>query len=134
MAIPVIGGAFLRIAQNAISLGGFLEPLLGVLIVRIPVRVVLECQFPISALQPRVVTVAAHAQNFVVVALCRVHLLVTAFISSLPPLSPWRAAVGVRGSCIRADTRREWSAHPHRRFPPCRRHGEDGDRISVPSR
>ncbi len=78
MAIAVIGGAFLRIAQDAVRLGGFLESLFGILIVRIAVRVILERQFPVSALQARVITVAADTQDFVVVALGCVHFFVTA--------------------------------------------------------
>ncbi len=78
VAIAVISGALLGIAQDAVRLGGFLESLFGILIVGIAVRVVLERQFAVSALQPRVVTVAAYAQDFVVVALGGVHFFVTA--------------------------------------------------------
>ncbi len=64
MAITVIGGALLRIAQDAIGLRGFLESLFGILIVGIAVRVILERQFAVGALQPGVIALAAHTQRF----------------------------------------------------------------------
>ena len=42
MAVAIVGGALLRVAQNAVGLGGFFEFLLGVGIVRIAIRVVLQ--------------------------------------------------------------------------------------------
>ena len=64
VAIAVIGGALLGIAQDAVGLGRFLEPLFGILIVGITIRVVLERQFAVGALQTRVVAVAAHSSRF----------------------------------------------------------------------
>ena len=78
MPIAIISGAFLGIAQDAVRLGGFLESLFGILIVRIAIRVVFQRQFPVGALQARVVTVAAYTQDFVVVALGGIHFLCTA--------------------------------------------------------
>ncbi len=53
VAIAVVGGALLRIAQDAVRLGRFLESLFGILIVRIAVRVVFQRQFAVGALQAR---------------------------------------------------------------------------------
>ena len=78
VAVTVVSGALLGIAQYAVGLGGLFELLLGLLIVGIAIRMILQRQFTIGALQRRVVTVAAHAQDFVVVAFDGVHFLVTA--------------------------------------------------------
>src|SRR5580704_5153837 len=78
VTIAVIGGTLLGIAQDTIGLRRLFEPLLSILIVRIPVRMVLQGQFAVSALQPGVIALPAHAQYFVVVALGGVHFFVTA--------------------------------------------------------
>ena len=69
VAVAVVRGALLGIAQDAVRLGRFFELLFGLLIVGIPVGMILERQFTIRALQRRVVAVAADTQYFVVVAL-----------------------------------------------------------------
>ena len=74
MAVVVIGGAFLRVAQDAVSLCGFLEFLFGFGVVRIAVGVVLERQLTIGALQYILVGAAGDTQNFVVISLAHLAL------------------------------------------------------------
>ena len=50
VAEAVVGGALLRIAEDAVRFGGFLEFVLGLGVVRVPVRMVLQRQLPVSAL------------------------------------------------------------------------------------
>ena len=78
MAVAIVGGALLGIAEHAVRFGGFLEFFLGVLIVGVAVRMVFEREFAVGALEARVVDVATHAQNFVVIALGSVHFFFTA--------------------------------------------------------
>ena len=70
MAEAVISRAFLRVAQHAVSLGRFLEFLLGVPIVGIPIGVVLQGKLAVRALQLLVVSVPVDTENFVVVSFC----------------------------------------------------------------
>ena len=67
--VVVVGGALLRIAEHAVGLGRLLEPLLGLLVVRVAVRVKLERHLPVGALQLLLGDVAADSQNLVVIAL-----------------------------------------------------------------
>ena len=70
VAIAVVGGALLLVAQDFISLFGFLEFLFGFLAVRIAVRMVLHGQLTIGLLQFVVRGVLRHAQDFVIVTFC----------------------------------------------------------------
>ncbi len=63
VAEPVVGRALLRIAQNAIGFRGFLEFLLGFLIVGIAVGMMLESELTIRALDLLVVGVTPNAQS-----------------------------------------------------------------------
>src|SRR5690606_25726694 len=72
MAIAVIGGALLLVAQDFIGFLDFLELFLGVFAVRIAVRMVLHGQLPVGLLQFIVRGVLRHAQDFVVIAFCHI--------------------------------------------------------------
>ena len=61
MSEAVVGGALLRIAQDAIGLGAFLELFLGIVIAGVAVRMKLEGELAVCALQRRVVGVASDA-------------------------------------------------------------------------
>src|ERR1035441_4457383 len=88
VAIAVVGRAFLRIAQNAVSLRRLLEILFGVGVVRIAVGMELEGELAVCALDLRIAGVLADTQHFVIVSLRHGIQCVTV---SLPP-APWRAS------------------------------------------
>ena len=73
MAIAIVGGALLRIAQDAVGFGGFLEFFFGLLIVGIAIRMVFQRQLAVGALERRRVAIAADAEDFVIIALGGVH-------------------------------------------------------------
>ena len=74
MAEPVIRGALLRIAQNAVSLRGFFEFFFGAVVAGIPVGMILQRELPVCAFQYLVVAVPVHAENFIVIAFRHAHL------------------------------------------------------------
>ena len=69
MAEAVIGGAFLRIAQNAIRFGGFLEFFFGLVIAGIAVGMKLQRELAIGRFEDSLIAIAADAEDFVIVAL-----------------------------------------------------------------
>jgi hypothetical protein len=69
MAEPVIGGAFLRIAQNTIGFGGLLELFFGLVIAGIAIGMKFQCKLAIGSFEDRLVAIAADAEDFVIVAL-----------------------------------------------------------------
>ena len=69
MAEAVVGGALLRIAQDAISFGGFLEFLLGRGIVRIAVGMIALGELAVSALDLLIAGFPADTQYFVIISL-----------------------------------------------------------------
>jgi hypothetical protein len=72
---PIVGGALVGIRQHRVRLGRLLELLLGSLVAGIAVRVVLQGQLPVRALDLGIARRALDAQHLVVVAL--VHALAT---------------------------------------------------------
>ncbi len=70
----VIGGAFLRIAQDSVGFRRFFEFFFGFAIVRIPVGMVLQRELAIGTLQRLLVAIARDAQNFIIIAFCDTHL------------------------------------------------------------
>ena len=74
VAVLVVGGPLLRIAQGLVSLSDLLEFVLGRFIARIFVRMKLHGQFAIGPFNLLVTGGAFHAQDFVIVALG--HLLI----------------------------------------------------------
>ena len=70
MAVTVVERSLLRIGQNRVGLGDFLEPLLRIRIVRIAIRMVLHGELPVSALQFLIADRAGHRQHFVIIAFC----------------------------------------------------------------
>ncbi len=69
--VAVVQGPQLRVAEDLVGLSGLLEPLLGLGVVGVPVRVVPERRLPIRLLNGRIVGAARHTQNLVVVPLHR---------------------------------------------------------------
>src|SRR4029078_11021107 len=67
MAEPVVRRALLRIAQNAIGLSGFFKLIFGFAVARIMIRMMLQREPAIRALDDLIVGFATDAQNFVVV-------------------------------------------------------------------
>src|SRR6185503_2390410 len=65
----IVGGALLRIAEHAVSLGRLLESLFSFLVIRIAIRVMVHGQPAIGGLQGLVVCVPANAEHFVIVSL-----------------------------------------------------------------
>src|SRR5208283_1384401 len=79
MAVAVVRRALLRVAQHLVRLAARLEPLLGLRIVRVPVRMVLHRQPPVAGLQLLVARVPRNLQHIIKISLghvCRrTHLL-----------------------------------------------------------
>ena len=68
VAEPVVPAALLGVREHRIGLGRLLEPLLRGLVAGVAVRVVLEGELPVRALDVRVLRRAGDAENLVVVA------------------------------------------------------------------
>ncbi len=73
MAEAIVGGALLRVAQDAIGLGGFLEFLFGVVVAGIAIGMKFERQLAVGGLKHRLLAVASDAENFVIIALSYAH-------------------------------------------------------------
>ena len=69
MAEAIVGGALLRIAQDAIGLAGFLEFLFGGGIVRIAIGMIALGEFAVGALDFLIAGFLADTQYFVIVSL-----------------------------------------------------------------
>src|SRR5690606_14680288 len=74
MAVLIVGGALVPVAQDLVGLLRLLEMLLGFRVVGVAVGVVLHRQPPIGLLQVIVAGVPVHAEDVVVISLC--HCLV----------------------------------------------------------
>ena len=68
MAEPVIGGSLVRIRQNGVSLAALLEPVFRVGIVGVAVRVKLQSQLAVGALDLLLAGPAGNPEDFVVIA------------------------------------------------------------------
>ena len=81
MAEAVVGGALLRIAQDAIGLGGFLEFFLGVVIAGIAVGMMLQGELAVGRLEHRLVAVPGYTEDFIIVSFGHAHFLTCRLIS-----------------------------------------------------
>jgi hypothetical protein len=70
VTIAVIHGPLVRVGQHRVSLADFLESFFRIRIIRIPVRMELQRQLAIRALQLHFADCARDAQHFVVIAFC----------------------------------------------------------------
>src|SRR6185369_2902426 len=75
MAVTIVSGALLGIAQDAIGLRGFLEFFLGLVIAGIAVRMKFERKPAVRRFERRFIAIAADAENFVVVAFDHAQVL-----------------------------------------------------------
>src|ERR1700687_5944254 len=66
----VIERSFLGVGEDGVGFAHFLELLLGVGIVRVPVRVQLQSKFAVGALQLRFGHRPAHTEDFIIVTFC----------------------------------------------------------------
>src|SRR6266567_6640080 len=123
VAKAVVHASLLRVGEHGISLAGFLEFFFGVRIVGVAVRMVLQRQLTIGALDLLVGGPTLHSQYLVVVSLHfagQNSLLWTSGLDFSPRApSPGAAAglsVDIRAAALRArdDLRRPWS-QPFRR-------------------
>jgi hypothetical protein len=73
MAVAVVGGALVGVAQHLVGLAGLLELLFGGVVAGVAVRMVLERLLAIGALQLLVAGVARNAQDFVII--CFAHFV-----------------------------------------------------------
>ena len=71
MAVAVVAGPLLRVAQDVVSLGRLLEPLLGLGVAEVAVGVVLHGQLAVRLRDRVVVRVRVDAEDFVEVTLRR---------------------------------------------------------------
>src|SRR5690606_17259925 len=69
MAKAIIGSTLIRIVENFVGFLGFLEFLFRLGVIRIAIRVILHRQATISFFQRICVGLAAHAEDFVIIAL-----------------------------------------------------------------
>src|SRR5262249_53576235 len=69
VAKPVIGGSFVAILENVVSLVDFLEAVLAILVARVAVRMVLHSKLAERRLELDLSAGASHPKNFIVVAL-----------------------------------------------------------------
>jgi hypothetical protein len=70
VAVMIIGRALLGVGQDAIGLSRLFELVLGIRIVRIPVRMVLERHLAISAFELLLIRLPADPKDLVVVSFC----------------------------------------------------------------
>ena len=77
MAEAVVGGALLRIAQDAIGLGGFLELLLGMLVAGIAVGMMRQGKLAVRGFQHRFVAVPDYTEDFIIVSFGHAHGLIS---------------------------------------------------------
>ena len=68
MAVAIVGGALLRVAQDAVGFGGLFELLFGIRVVRVAVRMILQRQLAVGGFHLAVVRVPADAEDFVIVS------------------------------------------------------------------
>src|ERR1700737_3543926 len=66
----VIERSFLGVGEDGVGFADFLELLLGVGIVRVPVRMQLQSKFAVGALQLRFGHRPAHTEDFIIVTFC----------------------------------------------------------------
>ena len=69
VAIAVVGGALVRIAEGLVGLAEFFEFLLRLVVARVFVRMVFDGQLAVGALQVFLADIAIDAEHFVVVPL-----------------------------------------------------------------
>src|SRR5256885_7775315 len=81
MAVAIVEGTLLWIGQNSVRLGTFLEFLLGGMVPGVLVRVMLDRELPIGALDLNIACGFHHTKDFVVVALA--HAFATFTIAGL---------------------------------------------------
>ena len=74
VAEAIVGGAFIRIHEDVISFPKLLEFFFGMRIVRVFVRMKLDGESAIGALNFLSGGISSHAQHFVVIAFFRGHL------------------------------------------------------------
>src|SRR5690606_9826607 len=105
VAEAVVGAALVRIGQHRVGLGGLLELLLGLRIVRIAVRMELERELAVGLLQRVGVGRAIDAQ----------HLVVVALRQGTPRGGKVAASLGTRGRDATATARRRRGQRERRR-------------------
>ncbi len=73
MAEAIVGGALLGVAQDAVSLGGFLEFLFRVVVAGIAIGMIFQRQLAVGGLEYSLLAIASDAENFVIIALGYAH-------------------------------------------------------------
>ena len=68
MAVAVVGGALLRIAQHLVGLAGLFELFLCAVVAGIPVRMVFQRLLAIGALQLLLAGLPGYAEHFVIIS------------------------------------------------------------------
>ena len=75
VAVSVVGRALLRIGKHAVGFGRFLELFFRRVVARIAVRMKLQRQLAVGALQLLLSRAAVNAEHFVIIAFRHRHLL-----------------------------------------------------------
>ena len=86
MAEPIVAAALVRVGEDGVRLGASLNCLLGGVVARIAIRMVLQRQLAVGALDLLVGRVPRDAEDLVVVALA--HALATFTIAGRSSRSP----------------------------------------------
>src|SRR6185369_13330080 len=88
MTEAVVTFALLAVGQHAVSLRSFLELLLGTGVVGILVRVILDCEPPVGALNLLIRSGAANGKYFVIIAFVHTVFLIDCLLILKNPLNP----------------------------------------------
>src|SRR6185312_1508859 len=76
MAVAIVGGAFLGVAQDTIGFGVFLKFLFRFMIAGVAVGMKFERQPAVRRFERRFIAIAADAENFVIVAFDHAQVLI----------------------------------------------------------
>ena len=67
VAKMVVRGAFVRITENAVGFRSLFKMFFGLVVARVPVRMVLEGELTIRSLQPLLIHSPVHSENLVII-------------------------------------------------------------------
>src|SRR6516225_4194399 len=142
MPEAVVGRTLVRIYQNSVGFGDFLEFLFRVRIVRVAVGMVLHRQLAIGALDLELPALPFDAQNFVVVSLhvtgqnsfplLSAEPLLDTISWNFARLSPWRAEAAALSACSRAAVPRSHGGPERLKSPPSQSLRARADQIPGP--
>ena len=142
VAKSIVGSALVRIAQHLVRLARLFELLFCGVIARIAVRMILQRQLAISALQLLVAGFTRNAQNLVVICFAHSRICTHSFLSALLLIrwsaldsrlhAPAPAATTSHAACSRGEFPRRRAGRAYRRAPPSPLPRDGADRTLRP--